>query len=69
MANLVELNKILDEKKVSSSLIARYIGKTRQCVTNKLAGRVDFTTEEMNIICRLLLLSDEKKLEIFLIKC
>lgn len=65
MVNLVELNKIIDDKKISKELLARMLGLSGQGIRNKLEGKNQFTVKEMNELSKILLLTDEQKLDIF----
>lgn len=65
MINLVELNKIIDEKNVSVEFLARSLGRTGQGIRNKLNGKNQFNAVEINKLSKILLLTDEQKLQIF----
>lgn len=65
MINLVELNKIIDERNVSVEFLARSLGRSGQGIRNKLDGTNQFTALEINKLSKILLLTDEQKLKIF----
>lgn len=67
MVNLVELNKIIDDKKISKSFIARELNISRQALNNKLKGKSPINVDECFMISHLLLMTDEKRNLIFFI--
>ena len=71
MCNLNEqlLLKKIDESRLSRDSIAKSIGITRQAFFNKINGKREFKTSEMNKLAEILNLSIDDRDAIFFADC
>ena len=66
MAQIELLNRLIDEKGIKRSFIAKKLGITPQGLYKKLNGSSNFRGGEMRLMGRILDLDDHQMVEIFL---
>ncbi len=63
--NLKKLNVYIEKSGYRKQFIANKIGLSYQGLSYKLKGKSDFTVTEMNLISKLLRMTEKEKKEIF----
>jgi hypothetical protein len=59
------LKKAIERSGLKPSFIAEKLGVTRQALNNKINGKTAFRQSEVYVMCDLLRLSEEERIQIF----